>query len=62
MNIYAAKWPDGSISIVAAENKIDLFDKLDREGDPFCCELLEVKSPTGEFQLTFNVVKQVNET
>lgn len=62
MNIYAAKWPNGSISIVAANNKIDLFEKLDREGDPFACELLEVKSPTGEFQLTFNVKKQNDET
>jgi hypothetical protein len=34
MRVYLAEWPIGTISILTAENEIDLFDKLDAEGDP----------------------------
>jgi protein associated with RNAse G/E len=53
MKTYIAKWPDESISILTAEDKIDLFNKLDMEGDPFCCELREVASET--FRLSFRI-------
>lgn len=59
MQTYIAKWPDGSISILTAEDKTDLFDKLDIEGDPFCCELYEIKSENEDFHFSLEIVKQV---
>jgi hypothetical protein len=34
MKLYIAKWPNGTISILNASSKKDLFFKLDEEGDP----------------------------
>ena len=34
MKTYIAQWEDGSISIISAEDKTDLFWKLDTESDP----------------------------
>ena len=31
---YLAKWQNGTISILTARNNLELFDKLDVEGDP----------------------------
>ena len=31
---YLAKWENGTISILTASNNLELFDKLDVEGDP----------------------------
>ena len=63
MNIYIAKWPNGTISILTADDKIDLFDKLDREGDPFACQLVQVNSKeTEHFHLTTEIKKQGDET
>lgn len=61
MKTYIAKWPDGSVTIVTAIDKIHLFDLLDQEGDPYCCELLEVKSEANYFHLSFKAAKQGDE-
>ena len=34
MRVYLAEWPNGTISVLTADNEVDLFDKLDSEGDP----------------------------
>jgi hypothetical protein len=61
MKTYIAKWPNGSVSILNAIDKIHLFDKLDREGNPFCCELFEVKSEMEDFHFGLEVVRQGDE-
>jgi hypothetical protein len=62
MKTYIAKWQNGSVSVLTAEDKVELFDKLDTEGDPFSCELLEVGSKTGQFHLSFEIANQGGET
>lgn len=34
MKLYYAEWPNGEVTIVHANNSLDLFWILDREGDP----------------------------
>ena len=34
MKLFLAQWPNGDMTIVPAEDSIDLFDRLDDEGDP----------------------------
>lgn len=35
MTVFIVKWNDGCVALVAAENEVDLFDKLDEQGDPY---------------------------
>lgn len=35
---YLINWPNGTISIIAADNPYDLFWRMDEEGDPTCPE------------------------
>jgi hypothetical protein len=42
-DLYVAEWPDGTISIVSAESKNDLFWKLDEEGDPTGAKISKIK-------------------
>lgn len=46
MKTYIAKWPNGTISIVKANSKKDLFWKLDLEDDPESAEVFIL--PTGK--------------
>ena len=59
MKTYIAKWPDGSVSILNAIDKTHLYIKLDAEGDPYCCELYEIKSESEDFHFSLEIVKQV---
>ena len=34
MRVYLTEWPNGTISVLTADNEVDLFDQLDSEGDP----------------------------
>ena len=52
MRTYVSKWPDGSISVLTAESEVELFDKLDSEGDPNICKIFLM--PT-QFHLTSEV-------
>jgi hypothetical protein len=61
MNTYIAKWPDGSMSILNAIDKVHLFDKLDREGNPYSCQLFEAKSEMGDFHFNFKIAEQGDE-
>ena len=61
MDTYIAKWPDGSVSILNAINKVHLFDKLDREGNPYGCQLFEAKSEMGDFHFNFKTAEQGDE-
>jgi len=38
-NTYIAKWPDKSITVLNAENEIDLFWWLDHEDNPLSAEV-----------------------
>jgi hypothetical protein len=40
--LYIAEWEDGTISILSAENKDDLFWPVDSEGDPYSPKITEV--------------------
>jgi hypothetical protein len=44
MITWIAKWPDGTISIVSANNKTEAFWILDREGSPTEAEVYQVTS------------------
>jgi hypothetical protein len=61
MKTYIAKWPDGSVSILNAIDKDHLYIKLDAEGDPYCCELYEIKSESEDFHFSFEIAKQGEE-
>jgi hypothetical protein len=54
MRAYLAEWPNGTISILTAESEIDLFDKLDAEGDPTEARIFLM--PT-QFHLETNIQK-----
>lgn len=34
MRTYLARWPDGTISILMADTLVELYDRLDEEGQP----------------------------
>ena len=60
--LFLVKWPDGSCSVLDARNKVDLYDKLDRERDPSCASLFEIKfDERYGFHLKFEVGKQHDE-
>ena len=48
MKTYIAQWEDGSISIVSAEDKTDLFWKLDSEADPTGAKITLVSDDDNE--------------
>lgn len=52
MRVYLAEWPNGTISVLTADNEVDLFNKLDAEGDPN--EAMIFLMPT-QFHLETNV-------
>jgi len=39
---YFAAWEDGTFSFLTANSMVDLFDKLDKEGDPLASRIFEV--------------------
>lgn len=41
-DLYLAKWPDGSVTLVSASGSYDLFQKLDSEDDPECCVIHKI--------------------
>jgi hypothetical protein len=45
MNLYFAEWPDKTVSIIHAENSLDLFFILDEEGDPYSATVWKTKEP-----------------
>ncbi len=53
MNIFVAKWPNGTISIASANNITQLFNALDTEGAPEEASIYKVLSDEyGHFHLT----------
>ena len=61
-NIYLVKWPDGSASILTAHDKVNLFDRIDMEGDPMDCKIYEIKANDDNLHLSFEIKKQGEET
>lgn len=58
MKIYIAKWPNGTISIVKASSKTDLFWKLDREGDPGSAEVFILPAEkNGAMHISTHLIK-----
>jgi hypothetical protein len=55
MKTYIAQWPDGTITIVDAEDKTDLFWKLDTEADPIKAKIFEVPYGDGGIHITTNL-------
>ena len=61
MKTYIAKWPNGTISILTAENQVDLFWQLDSEGNPSCAEIFQVtKNEYEDFHIATNLEKKKN--
>ena len=52
MKTYIAQWPDGTITIVDAEDKTDLFWKLDVESDPIAAKIFEAPYGDGGIHIT----------
>ena len=58
MNIFIAKWPNGTVSIVSADTNRHLYDILDSEGNPEEATIYELEpDDDGHFHLTTDVVK-----
>jgi len=61
--LFLAKWIDGSISLIAARDVIELFDKLDMEADPSGCTIFQVMNyNNNNFHFKFNIANQGKET
>lgn len=58
--LYIAKWPNGTITILSASNKKDLFFKLDSEGDPSCAEISRLNLGDGEIHITTQFTSKDN--
>lgn len=62
MKTYIAKWPNGTISILTAEDKTDLFWKLDSEADPVEAKIFEVPTDEeGNIHITTGLFKKKND-
>jgi len=60
--LFLVKWPDGSCSVLDAQDKVELYDKLDREFDPNCANIFEIIfNEEDGFHLKFKVGKQRDE-
>ena len=58
---YIIKWLDNSLSFLRlpVDSDLELFDKLDEEGNPHACEIWEVR---GHFHVGTNVSLTANPT
>ncbi len=55
-DLYLAKWPDGSITLISASSVGDLILRLDSEGNPECCVVRKiVADDTDNILINFNV-------
>jgi uncharacterized alpha/beta hydrolase family protein len=62
MKTYIAQWENGTISVLTAKNKTDLFWKLDSEGDPISAKIFVVPTDEeGNIHITTNIIKKKNE-
>lgn len=57
MKLYVAKWPDGSISILNAQDKNQLALRLDIEANPDHAKITELNFTDGQIHLITSVVK-----
>jgi hypothetical protein len=55
MKVYLCKWPDGTISILTANSKRELFLLLDYEGDP---EKANVYKLPSRFHISTEVINR----
>ena len=58
MKLYIAKWPNGTVTILSAKNKKDLFFKLDEEGDPSDAEIEQVNFVNDDIHITTNFLTE----
>jgi hypothetical protein len=62
MKTYIAQWENGTISILTAEDKTELFWKLDSEGDPIGAKIFVVPTDEeGNFHITTDIIKKKDE-
>jgi hypothetical protein len=57
VKLYIANWPDGSISILNAKNKLELSLRLDIEANPDHAKITELNFPDEQIHLTTSVAK-----
>jgi hypothetical protein len=57
MKTYIAQWPDGTLTIVDAENKSDLILKLDSEADPILAKIFEIPHGERGLHITTNLLE-----
>lgn len=61
--LFLVKWNNGSASLIAAHDKIELFNRLDIESDPFGCTIFQVSNYNNDnFHFKFNIANQGEET
>jgi len=60
MKTYYCKWPNGTISILTAQNINDAFIKLDAEGNPFDENVIIYKLSTN-FHIGTELIKNNDE-
>jgi hypothetical protein len=59
--LYLAKWPDGSISLVEAANELELFRELDTQCDPYSASICKINK-SERLHLEFEIKQQRDES
>ena len=59
--LYLAKWPNGSVSLIEAENETELFSELDSQCDPLSATIFKIKK-SERLHLEFEMDKQGDES
>jgi hypothetical protein len=60
--LYIVDWPDGTISILSAESKKDLFWSIDSEADPYAPKITEVTTKYDIHIATYLHTNKKNQT
>ena len=59
--LYLAKWPNGSISLIEAANELELFRELDTQCDPYSASICKINK-SERLHLEFEIKKQRDES
>jgi len=57
VKLYVANWPDGSISVLNAKDRLQLSLRLDIEGNPELAKITELNFTDDQIHLTTSVAK-----
>ena len=57
--LYLVEWDNGTISIISAQNKTELFWSIDAEGDPYDTKIVEL-SFSNDIHITTNSESKID--